>query len=122
MANYRKNTDSDQLAGELCRRVAFLKREVTVKSGISTERWALAFSCWAKMEPLSGREYWSAAALNRENELRVTVRFRRDVDPAFRVQVMDTVYDIKSIVNPGMRFVKLEILAASVVPDGKVSP
>lgn len=120
MASYRKRTDNDQPAGELRHRVAFLSRQVEVKSGISSERWVPAFTCWAMVEPLNHREYWNAAALNREDEQRVTIRFRRDVDAAMRVRFREQVFSITSIVNPNARNVKLEMLVKSVVPDGKV--
>ena len=119
MATYRKRTDNTQPAGELRHRAAFLKRQVEVKSGVTTERWATAFTCWAMVEPLNSREYWDAAAVNREDEQRVTIRYRRDIDTTFRVQCNGAVYAITSLVNPNARSVKLEMLVKSVVPDGK---
>lgn len=113
MASYRKRTDIDQAAGELRHRVAFLHRAVRVNSGVVSEMWEPAFVCWASVEPIAGREYWQAAAVNRENEVRFTVRFRRDVDERMRVQFNSAQYRITSIVNPNARNVKLEILAVS---------
>ena len=71
------------------------------------------------VEPLNSREYWNAAALNREDEQRVTIRYRKDVDTSFRMQFRGIVYAITSIINPNARNVKLEMLIKSVVPDGK---
>jgi len=119
MPSYRRRKDNTQPAGELKHRVAFLKRQVTVASGISTERWVTAFTCWAMVEPLNSREYWDAAALNREDEQRITIRFRTDVDTSYRVKFRRAVYGITSIVNPNARNVKLEVLVKSIVSDGK---
>ena len=119
MPSYRRRTDNTQLAGELRHRVAFLKRQVTVASGITTERWVPAFTCWAMVEPLNSREYWDAAALNREDEQRVTLRYRKDIDTTYRIQFHGVVYAITSIVNPNALNVKLEMLVKSVVSDGK---
>ena len=119
MATYRKRTDNGQPAGELRHRVAFLKRQVEVKSGVTSERWAPAFTCWAMVEPLNSREYWNAAAVNREDEQRVTIRYRKDVDTAYRLQFRGVMYAITSLVNPNALNVKLEMLVKSVVPDGK---
>ena len=47
-------------------RAEFLRRTVTVEHGISKERWETVFTCWCGVEPLSGREFWEAAAINRE--------------------------------------------------------
>jgi SPP1 family predicted phage head-tail adaptor len=119
MASYRKRTDNAQPAGELRHRAAFLKRIVEIKSGITSERWIPAFTCWAMVEPLNSREYWNAAALNREDEQRITIRYRKDVDTSYRVRFRGVVYGITSIINPNARNVKLELLVRSVVPDQK---
>ena len=100
-------------------RAEFLRRTVAVAHGISKERWETAFTCWCAMEPLSGREFWEAAAVNRENEVRFTIRFRRDVSPAMRIRLDGVVYDITSILDKNNRHEALEIMARSVTADGK---
>lgn len=119
MASHKRRTDITQPAGELRHRVTFLKRRVTVQSGITKETWEPAFSCWAMVEPLNSREYWQAAAVNREDEQRVTIRYRRDVDATMRVRHAGRDFDIASIINPNARNIKLELLVKSVLPDGK---
>ncbi len=100
-------------------RVEFLRRVVTVEHGISKERWETAFICWCGAEPLSGREFWEAAAINRENEVRFPIRYRKDVSAEMRIRLDSTVYDITSILDKNNRHEALEILARTVTPDGK---
>lgn len=100
-------------------RVEFLRRVVTVEHGISKERWETAFICWCGAEPLSGREFWEAATINRENEVRFTIRYRKDVSAEMRIRLDSTVYDITSILDKNNRHEALEILARTVTPDGK---
>ena len=100
-------------------RVEFRRRVVTVEHGISKERWETAFICWCGAEPLSGREFWEAAAINRENEVRFTIRYRKDVSAEMRIRLDSTVYDITSILDKNNRHEALEILARTVTPDGK---
>ena len=102
-------------------RVEFLRRTVTVTHGISKERWETAFICWCAVEPLSGREFWEAAAINRENEVRFTIRYRKDISAEMRVKLDGMVYDITSILDKNNRHEALEILARTVTPDGKCS-
>ena len=71
------------------------------------------------MEPLSGREFWEAAAINRENEVRFTIRYRKDVSAEMRIRLDGTVYDITSILDKNNRHEALEILARTVTLDGK---
>lgn len=106
-------------AGFLRNRAEFLQRTVTVAHGISKERWETAFTCWCAVEPLSGREFWEAAAVNRENEVRFTIRYRRDVSPEMRIRLAGVVYDITSVLDKNNRHEVLEIMARSVTADGK---
>ena len=105
-------------AGELRHRAVFLQKQVQVKSGVSTSQWLPAFTCWCKAEPLSGREFWQAAAVNRENEVRFTIRYRNDVLPALRILLKGMLYDITSVLDVDSRHSKLEILARRVT-DGQ---
>ena len=105
-------------AGELRYRAVFLQKQVQVKSGVSTTQWLPAITCWCKVEPLSGREFWQAAAVNRENEVRFTIRYRNDVHPAMRILFEGRLYDITSVLDVDNRHSTLEILARSVT-DGQ---
>ena len=106
-------------AGSIRNRAEFLQRTVTFAHGISKESWETAFTCWCAVEPLSGREFWEAAAVNRENEVRFTIRFCRDVTPEMRIRLDGVVYDITSILDKNNRHEVLEIMARSVTADGK---
>lgn len=100
-------------------RAEFLQRTVTVEHGITKERWEPAFACWCEVQPLSGREFWKAAALNRENEVRFVIRYRGGVLPEMRIRLNDVTYNITSIIDRDHRHRALEILARTVMEDGK---
>ena len=114
----KKQQVSLLFAGDLRQRITFLSRNVQVRSGVSTTQWLTAFTCWCKVEPLSGREFWQAAAVNRENEVRFTIRYRDDVLPALRILFEGKLFDITSVLDVDNRHSKLEILARSVT-DGQ---
>ena len=114
----RKQNEPIVHAGELRHRAVFLQKQVQVKSGVSTTQWLPTFTCWCKVEPLSGREFWQAAAVNRENEVRFTLRYRNDVNPAMRILLEGKLYDITSVLDVDSHHSKLEILARSVT-DGQ---
>lgn len=113
MALYRKRT-LVLPAGELRERITFLQRRVRVASGISKEVWEPAFTCWGKVDPLTQREYWEAAAVNRECEVRFTIRHRIGLDASMRILFCGQQYAITSIIDPHMRHVSLELLATSI--------
>ena len=103
----------DLNAGDLRERIGIWRRSVTVKSGITSESWEMLCSAWARVEPLSGREYFQTAAVNRENSIRFTIRYRADVTAEMTIRWRGTDYGIESVVNPGGRNVALEILTRS---------
>ena len=106
----------DLNAGDLRERISIQHRSITVRSGITTEKWETLCTVWAKAEPLSGREYFQAAAVNRENSIRFTIRYRKDVTPEMTLRWQGADYAIESVLSPGGRNIALEILARSEVP------
>lgn len=104
-------------AGELQHRIAFLGRTVMVKSGVTTETFGELFQAWAKVETVSAREYFAAAADNREDTLRFTIRYRKDITAEMTIRYDGKTYHIESVTDPGVRHVKLEIAARSEVPE-----
>lgn len=105
-------------AGDLRHRVSFLAQKITVEHGITKERWETVCTCWAAISPLSGREYFEAAAVNREDTVRFVIRFQKDITADMLLRFQGADYNIESILNPEMRNVRLEIMARSVTPVG----
>lgn len=88
-------------AQELNRKITF--RQLTITQNPSTgemiEAWTDFVSVFAKIEPLVGREYLAAAAIQDEIPTKFTMRFRGDIDPAMRIAFDGTEYNITSIQN-----------------------
>mgnify|MGYP000909745925 CR=1 FL=1 len=55
---------------------------------------------WAAVEPLNGREFIAAQAVQSEVTTRIRMRYRADLQPADRINHEGTLYDIQSIINP----------------------
>lgn len=76
--------------------------------GILHEEWVTYGEAFAKVEPLVGREYMAAAALQAENNVKVTLRYRNDMQPSDRAVIRGESWDIQSIQN--IRFKNRELL------------
>jgi SPP1 family predicted phage head-tail adaptor len=84
-----------------------LDQRVTVERFTSTEdelgqpiqTWAPLFTCWAAVEPLTGREYLAAAALVSEVTARIRMRFRPWMTAQDRVIHNGTTYGIESLID-----------------------
>lgn len=88
-------------AQELNRKITF--RELTItqdpNTGEMLETWADFVSVFAKVEPLVGREYLAAAAIQAEDLMKFTMRYRGDITPDMRIAFDSDEYDITSIQN-----------------------
>lgn len=88
-------------------RAGDLDQRVTVERFTSTEdelgqpieTWAPLFTCWAAVEPLTGREYLAAQAAVSEVTARIRMRFRPWMTAEDRVIHNGTTYGIESVID-----------------------
>lgn len=70
---------------------------------------------WARVEPLRGREYFEAAKVSTENAFKITTRYHRDITPDMQIRYRDRIFEIQTIINPGMKNESLEIMCGEKV-------
>jgi len=67
--------------------------------GQPVEKWAPMFTCWAAVEPLTGREFIAAQAAQSEVTARIRMRFRPWMTAEDRVIHNGTTYNIVSLID-----------------------
>ncbi len=68
--------------------------------GNQTEEWAKVAEAWAAVEPVSGKEYWAAAAAQAEATIKVTMRPPGiEITPANRIIFGSRTLEIESVIN-----------------------
>jgi len=99
--------------GRLNKRIT-LQRLKTVKvNGIATKQWEDVATVWASIEPLRGREYFAATAVNAEVTTRVKIRYRSGVTADMRGLYGSRVFDIKSPpIDPEERHEELHLMCS----------
>lgn len=76
--------------GELNRRIDIRHYTWTEDEwGEPKEDWASFAKVWAKIEPLSGREYWDAMKVNSEATHNVTIRYLPTLKAEMRIKFND---------------------------------
>lgn len=102
-------------AQELQHRIQLQRRTLTQDpmTGEMSETWATYAEPFAKVEPLVGREYFAAAAIQAENTVKFTLRWRDDVTPVDRLLYGGIVFDIQSVLNIKSRNREILIMAKS---------
>jgi SPP1 family predicted phage head-tail adaptor len=73
---------------------------------------------WAAVEPLKGREYFQAAAVNAENMVRFRIRYRPGIMSDMRVVYSGRVFNIQSVIDVEERHREIQIMAQEVVAGG----
>ncbi len=88
--------------GELRYRVTIQKlTTVTNANGFTEEQWFDFKTVWASKNNLSGKEFWSAMAVQSENTVEFGIRYAQFIDSmdtrAYRIKHGDKVYNITFI-------------------------
>lgn len=66
------------------------------ETGEMTETWATLSREWARIEGISGREFVAAGAQQNVTTVRVTLRYRANLDTTMRFKHSGKVYNIKA--------------------------
>lgn len=113
-------TYSTVRAGDLRHRVAILQKQIntdTDADGYPTEEWVAVTTVWAEVKPIAGQEYFAAAAVQAEHQVRFTMRYRKDITPDMRLQYDGQEYEIKAILDLGGRRTWLQVMG-EVITSG----
>ena len=110
-------------AGELNERVTLQQRDTTSQNslGENVAAWVdVGTSIAAKVEPISGREYFAAAQMQSTIDVRFTIRHRAGVLPTMRVMWRGNAYDIVGEpIDPNARREWLELMTVHGKRDGR---
>ncbi len=110
--------------GELNRRVRLQQRSSSLDTfGQQSTTWSDLATVWARIEPLTSREAFSAGGVQSEVTHTITVRNRSELaDPrtaaALRILWGSRIFNLTPWMNPDMRSRFLEIHATEALNDG----
>lgn len=89
-------------------------------TGQITSEWELVEEIWAAVEPLSANEFIQSAATQAQVDTRITIWFRTDIRPSWRIVEGGTIYNIRGILpdkNTGREYLTLPCFSG--VSDGR---
>lgn len=72
--------------------------------------WVHWAAVWASVEPLQGREFLAAMALQSQTTVRIRMRYRSGVTSQMRVLWGGRIYDIESVIEPQSRRHQLQLM------------
>ncbi len=107
-------------AGKLRHRVVIQENTPTRDSyGDEVDSWSTWATVWGAVEPLTGREAFSAGANQRLAEVthRIRIRYRSGVLPTMRVTWRSRTFNIQSVIEPETRDREIQLMCEEL-PDG----
>lgn len=106
--------------GELRHRITFQKLTTTTnENGFEVEAWEDYKTVWVAITNLHGREYFEAAAVQKENTVKFTIRYFKGLDTSMRILFQGRQYNIISIDNIKYKNKYIEIKALEVEKNGQ---
>ena len=105
--------------GELSKRITFQRLTTTTnENGFEVEDWKDFKTVWAAVTNLHGREYFEAATVQRENTVKFTIRYLKNIDTSMRILFQGKQYNITAVDNIKYKNVYMEIKALEVDLSG----
>lgn len=106
--------------GELRHKITFQRLTTTTnENGFEVETWEDYKTVWAAVSNLYGKEYFEAAAVQKENIVKFTIRYFKGLDTSMRILFRGTEYNIISIDNIKYKNKYIEIKALEVEKSGQ---
>jgi SPP1 family predicted phage head-tail adaptor len=95
--------------GDLNRRIAFITYEEAENTmGLTELKEKELLTCWAKIEPAKGREYYEAQKIRTENSYKITTRYHKNLNNSMLIKYQNQTFEIQNIVDPYMKHIELE--------------
>jgi SPP1 family predicted phage head-tail adaptor len=103
-------------AGELRHKICIEEKVIRRDSfGAEVVTWSPLLYGWAKIEPLTGREYFASRQTQTSTSHKMTMRYQAGIKSYHRISWDDRVFDIDTILNEEERNVELIIYATEAI-------
>lgn len=96
--------------GSLDKRIIFIDYvEIENEYGLTELQAVKKLKCWARIEPTRGKEYYEAQKTSNENQYKILIRYRKNINSSMLIRYKEKEFEIISIVNPYMADEQLEL-------------
>ncbi len=88
--------------------------ESTDQYGEKIITWVEFSSCWARVAPLRGKEFFEAQQTNNENIMKITMNYQADISDRYRVVYDCRYFEIKYIINVEEKNIDHELMCSEI--------
>ena len=79
------------------------------------EDWKDIATTWANINPISGKEYYSAETINSDLTHKIRLRYRKGITPDMRVIYNDRIFYIISVINEYEKNTMLQLMCRELI-------
>lgn len=97
--------------GELKHRITFQVQDLEQEE----ETWNDILSTWANINPISGKEYYSAETINSDLTHKIRLRYRKGITPDMRILYKDRIFNIVSVINEYEKNAILQLMCRELI-------
>ena len=97
--------------GELKHRITFQVQDLEQEE----ETWNDILSTWANINPISGKEYYSAETINSDLTHKIRLRYRRGITPDMRILYNGRIFYIVSVINEYEKNTMLQLMCRELI-------
>lgn len=95
------------------------QKEIPTGYGAFNTQWVDFKTIRASVEPLQGREFFSAAQQHSETQLRVRIHYIAGVLPSMRVKYGNRLFEIVAVIDSKEAHRELQLMCKEGVTDGR---
>ena len=97
--------------GKLNKRITFQLQDLALED----EDWKDIATTWANINPISGKEYYSAETINSDLTHKIRLRYRRGITPDMRVLYNGRIFYIISVINEYEKNTMLQLMCRELI-------
>lgn len=97
--------------GKLNKRITFQLQDLDSED----EDWKDIATTWANINPISGKEYYSAETINSDLTHKIRLRYRKEITPDMRVIYNDRIFYIISVINEYEKNTMLQLMCRELI-------
>ena len=97
--------------GKLNKRITFQLQDLDSED----EEWEDIATTWASINPISGKEYYSAETINSDLTHKIRLRYRKGITPDMRVIYNDRIFYIISVINEYEKNTMLQLMCRELI-------
>lgn len=97
--------------GKLNKRITFQLQDLDSED----EDWKDIATTWANINPISGKEYYSAETINSDLTHKIRLRYRKGITPDMRILYNGRIFYIVSVINEFERNSTLQLMCRELI-------